>query len=763
MSSKRKYLVAAIAAIAGTLPVSGAVAASALEEVIVTATKRAESVQDVAISVSALSGDQLDALNLSDMTDITQQIPNFQVNAWSPQLTIFNLRGVSQNNFVDNLEAPIAVYQDEAYLASMNAISGQMFDIERVEVLRGPQGTLFGRNATGGLIHYISRGASDEKLNAYVDVTAADYDRYSIEGALGGGLGDSVRGRLAFRYEEADGYVEADTSIPPVDERAIGGTDGYGLRGTVQVDFTQSLVGDFIVKLNRDNDVPTGGYVFENCDFDADDFCPVDDNGRAIVTSGVVSGNPHLHQNDTEGFLERDVENYTAKLTYIFDSDTELVSITNYMSMDKQYLEDGDAFPIPIVVFGQDAEVTQFSQELRFSGATDRSKWQVGAYYMDYQFEGEAVTIGAPNIDLSFALADAGIIDAPVVFDDNPFDGRSDRLIDLEVVNFSIFGQVDYDLSDRLTLTAGLRWSDDQKDIDWTGFFSSDQNPDPIPYAATASSSFAGESSILNFFDDDAIDYSDYAARLSLKMQFTDGTQGFISWNRGIKGGNWTISSGVAPERFTHDEEVLNSYEIGVKSDLNQYLRINATAYYYDYSDYQTFVAIPPGGTSPNPQVGNSDATAQGAEVELFVTPTDNLDILLGLAFSDSEVDEVEAGANPINNAEFPNAPEFSANYLIRYNQPLSGGSSITGQVDGAYYDDQFLEVTNGPGTVQEAYNITNATLTFETGGIAVSIWTKNVFNEIYKAYSLDLGVLGATTYYAPPRTNGISFRYDFE
>ena len=147
------------------------------EKIEVTATKRVESIQEVPVSVTALSGDQLDALGLSDATEVTAQIPNFQVNAWSPQITIFNLRGVSQNNFVDNLEAPIAVYQDEAYVASLNAISGQLFDVERVEVLRGPQGTLFGRNATGGLVHYISRSASDFETNGYLDLSYGSFSR----------------------------------------------------------------------------------------------------------------------------------------------------------------------------------------------------------------------------------------------------------------------------------------------------------------------------------------------------------------------------------------------------------------------------------------------------------------------------------------------------------------------------------------------------------------------------------------------------------
>lgn len=749
----------AVAAAIGTS--SGIAYGDVLEEVTVTATKREESVQDIPLSVSALSGEQLDALGLSDMAEITQQFPALQLNSWSPQMTIFNIRGVSQNNFVDNLEAPIAVYQDDAYVASLNAVSGQMFDIKRVEVLRGPQGTLFGRNATGGLIHYISRGADEEELNGYAELSVGSFDRTSLEAAIGGSFSDMVRGRIAFRYEEADGYIEGDSSIPPVDPRAIGGAEGYGIRGTLQVDFSDTLQGDFIAKYNKDDDVPTGGYVFENCEFDASSFCPVDESGRAITLPGVVSGDVHLHQNDTRGFLDRDTLNLTAKFVKETESFGEFVSITNYMDMDKTYLEDGDAFPGPIVVFGQAADVSQFTQEFRLSGETDSMKWQVGAYYMDYQFDGKGLTIGAPNIDLSIALADAGIIAAPVVADPNPFDGRSDRITDLSVENISIFGQVDYFLSDSLTLVAGLRWSDDTKDIDWTAFYSSDDDPDPIIYAATANNSQSGAPTILNFFDDDSINYSDYAARLALQKQFNDSTQGFISWNRGIKGGNWTLSSGVSPDRFVHVEEVLNAFEIGVKSDISDILRVNATAYYYDYKDYQNFVALPPGATSPNPQVGNSDATASGAEVELFITPTDNLDIMLGFAFIDSEVDEVEAGGAPIIDAEFPNAPNTSANYLVRYAAPI-GNNEWAFQVDGAYYGDQFLEVTNGPGTEQDSYNVSNVRLTYRTDWFSVSLWSKNVFDESYKAYSLDLGLLGATSYYAPGRTNGITLEASF-
>lgn len=736
-----------------------------LEEIVVTAQKREADIQDVPISISALSGDQLDDLGLSDMTDITQQVPGLQINNWSPQLTIFNMRGVSQNNFVDNLEAPIAVYHDDAYVASINALSGALFDIERVEILRGPQGTLFGRNATGGLIHYISRGADKQELNGFVDVSIGSFSRTSVQAAVGGGLGQSgnLRGRIAGHFETADGYIEADASTADVDPRAIGGTDTLALRGTLEVDFSETFTGTFLLKFNQDSDVPTGGYVFENCMFDSDDLCPTDASGRAVVLPGVVSGDPHKHQSDTRGSLDRDVLSMTAKLVKEFANGIEFVSITNYMSLSKSYVEDGDAFNAPILVFGQDADVTQLSEELRFSGSSDSFAWQAGAYFMDYQFDGMAFTTGAPNIELSINLEAGGLANADVTGDGNPFDGRSDRETSLSVSNFSLFGQVDFKFSEVSTLSVGARWSDDAKAIDWRAFFTSDDITAPVLYAATDSTGRAMEASVLSRFSDDTIDYSDFALHLSYKHQLSDRSMFFASYNRGIKGGNWTLSSGVSPDRFQHGEEVLNAYEFGYKADLSDTMRLNATMYVYDYQGYQNFVAIPPGAMlgSPNPQIGNSDVSSFGAEVEFFMKPTNNLDILLGMTVGSSEVDSVDAGTAPILSAELPNNPGVSFNYLVQWGTGIRANELFV-QLNGVYYGDQFLEVTNGPGTLQEAYHLANLSVGYKLGNYSLSVWSKNLTDEIYKAYSLDLGALGATTYYAPPQTTGLTFNLQF-
>lgn len=768
-----------IALLVALVPVSAAVL---LEEVVVTAQKQEQNLQDVSVSVSALSGDQIKDLGFNDTTDITQQIPNLQLNAWSPNLTIFNLRGVSQNNFTDNLEAPVAVYFDDAYMASINGISGHLFDMERTEVLRGPQGTFFGRNATGGLIHYVSKGATEDEFNGYINLEGGDYGRQSLEIALGGGS-KNARARVALRAEELDGYIESeDTFLAGPDitfrgsGRDIGGKDGYAIRLNVQFDLNDRLTADFWLKYSQDDDVGTGGYVFENCALDADGSCPVDEFGRTVTTEGVINaitGAPagvHEHFGENPGFLDRETWSIQGKFEYDLGDDRKFVSITNQLDLRKRYIEDGDAIPLVVVNFQTDLDYEQLSQEFRFSGERDFYRWQAGLYYLNIESVGDVVTTGAPafsnignetNANRAVTRIDAaggthfrsvtGVTPGP----DNGFHGAvGTQLVDLVSRNWSIFGQVDFDVHRDVVLTAGLRWSRDDKDIDWRLTYVDDSNPNPL---LISSSEILSQQRTV-----DEINYGDFAARLAVDWRVTPDVLLFASLNRGIKGGNWAVGTGsnITEETFRHEPEVLTSLEIGVKSEIADVLRINATVYSYDYKDYQAFSLA--GGA---PFVANTDAEATGGEVEIFWNPTPSWDILFGLAFSDSLVEEVigsGAGSSPILEAELPNAPDLSFNFLARYNW-LFSGNEFSVQLDGVYYGDQFLEVTNGPGTLQESYTVANARIIYKArNDITFSAWVKNITDEEYKVYSLDLGALGTTTYYAPPLTSGISFNYTF-
>jgi iron complex outermembrane recepter protein len=714
-------------------------------DIVVTAQKREERLQDVGISVTALSGEALETLNLTNMQQISQQVPSLNVSTWTPAFTTFNLRGISQNNFQDNLEAPVAVYIDEVYMASMNALGLQLFDMERVEVLRGPQGTLFGRNATGGLIHFLTRDASESNLNGYVEGTVAEFGTYSVEGALGGALTSGVRARVAGRWETSNGYVKAGFN-PDVFEGGPGhqarghtsqGANGYALRGNLQFDLGPDTLLSLTGYYSNDHDVPTGQYIVRFAEGDPD-------TGLGIPTSGPITGSVWKHASDQDTFFNRKVRSGTARLTHKLSDDVDVTYIGNYTSMDKFYIEDaaGGLFFFP---FETIADYKQWSQELRFSGQGPKFRWQAGAYYL--------------NMDLNGGFNASG----PVITG-SP-EGRIESHVDLDSRNWSIFGQAEYDFTPQLTGIVGLRWSQDNKKLKFNqvSFNMEDQG---IP-SGSVIFDFADQiAQNPQFAGNDKIDYGDVAARVQLNYKPSDDLLFFVSYNRGIKGGNWSPAPTVELANFRHGNEVLHSFELGEKWTIAPGTRLNATVFYYDYKDYQAFAL-----TGLQPQVTNSDATVKGGEIEFFAHPARNLDVALGAAFLDSNVDFVPAviPGTGTRDAEMPQAPHFSLNALARYAVPLNFGE-IAFQVDGRYSGDHFLEGTNSEVSFQDQYAVVNGSvsLTGHDERWQASVWVKNVTNTKYLVYNLDLGVAfgdgtGFTEQmYAPPRQIGATLRFGF-
>jgi iron complex outermembrane receptor protein len=719
------------------------IASAQLEEVVVTAQKREQSMQDVGISVSAFSAQQLENLGIKNTTSITEQIPALQLSAWSPVFTIFSLRGVSQTNFQDNLEAPVAVYVDGAYVASMNAINAQLFDMDRVEVLRGPQGTLFGRNATGGLIHFITHKATDKELNGYVEAGGAEFSTYSFEGALGGSFSDRVRGRIAGRWEQSDGYVKPGSALGrTATGRDSYGANGFALRGALQFDATDDVTVDVIAAYSRDHDVPTGEYIVSLAGFNPDTglgafhnaIDPADPNGPPVNFARTpITGDPWRHWSDENPFMNRNTRALTGQVTAKVAEGVELVSITNVMSMDKFYIEDAGGgfgfFPYNTI-----NSYEQWSQELRLSGDRDRFRWQVGGYYLDMQWDTFQSVQGA--------LILGGTSDTQKM--------STRGLVDSK--NWSVFGQTEFDLAPAWTLITGLRWSQDDKHLKMNRVF--EDEPEGVPPTEVFNIADVAIPGI------NKIDYGDYAARAQINFKAADKTLLYAAFNRGIKGGNWSLDplGGVAPENLKHGPEKLKSYEVGVKTDLfNGLARLNAAAYYYDYKDYQAFSLV-----GLTPQVTNSDATSKGGEIEFTASPTKGLDFILGAAFIDSEVDAVPDVFGGTVRADFPLAPKTSLNFLGRYEWPALGGL-VSVQVDGRWNDDQFLEGTNSEVSFEPAYSVWNAAVGYRTNDdkLRVSVFVRNFTDEAYRIYDLDLGLLGFIEQaYAPPRQVGASVAY---
>lgn len=748
----QKHRSSALMAAVGLVLCSDALAQATLESVIVTAQKREESLQDVGISVAAISAADLKDLGVSRPVDITQQVPAMQYTTWTPAFTTFNLRGISQNNFQDNLEAPVAVYMDGAYVASMNGVNGQQFDLDRVEVLRGPQGTLFGRNATGGLIHFVSHRPVETKTNGYIQAGAADFDTYSLEGAVGGALSDNVRGRIAGRWEKSDGYLEAGTAFDiPATGQTSQGADGYAVRGMLQIDASDTVKVDLSAAYSKDDHVPTGQYVVTLAGFDPDTglgaftdaLDPADpEAGPMDFPRTPITGNVHRHWSNLDTYFDRETTSVTAQVTAELGGGIEFVSISNWLTLDKFYIEDAaggfETLAGLSFVYTTVADFEQWSQEFRFSGSSDRVRWQVGAYYLDMNWD-------------TFQRVDGGLA----------LGGESDTQNlstygQIDATNWSAFGQVEVDLAERWTLIGGLRWSQDDKDLEMRQVYA--DVPEGVPPTEVRNV----DDIAIAIPGIDVIDYGDYAARLQLNFKPDEDTLVYAAYNRGIKGGNWSLDplGFVADEDLKHDEEVLQAYELGWKTEFwHGAARLNVAAFYYDYEDYQAFSLV-----NLTPQVTNSDADARGGEIELTLSPTQGLDLMFGAAFIDSTVDAVPDVFGGTVKAEFPTAPGTSLNLLARYEWPAFGGS-LAAQFDGKWNGDLFLEGTNSEVSFEGSYSVWNASLSYESGegGFGMSIYARNVFDEEYRVYNLDLGLLGFIEQaFGPPRQLGMTVSYRF-
>jgi iron complex outermembrane recepter protein len=696
-----------------------------LDEVIVTAQKREQNLQDVGTSVTAFDATALQKLGLKDVTELAGQVPGMQYNQFGATVTVFNLRGVSQNDFSDHQEAPVAVYADDAYVVMLGALAGSMYDLERVEVLRGPQGTLFGRNATGGLIQYISRKPTDTP-DGYVQLTAGNFGTLQSEGALGGPISDRVSGRISFSTSDHNGYITNRIGPDIEDQRQA------AVRLQLRIKPTDD--GEILIKLHGvNNDNETGGiYSWAASQPDATGRgyfvgpnyvgnCPqlnggctpgADDTGYRNPSSSVFN-----QAENRRGIFNRTVWGANVHTNWNF-SGVALTSVTDYLRMQKRYGEDTDLSPNSTLNYDTLQHYHQISQELRLSGKSGALNWIAGLYYLDYH---TGNFIGVEAID--------------------PFGGVSSGNFTLSSRTASVFAQVEYALTDRWTLIGGGRYTNDDKRVDYT-FEPQDlhYNPGTYPQAARKFNLPTGKAEV------------DY--------KVNEATLLYGSVNRGAKGGGWSApNSGVVnPASLPYDQEKLTSYEAGEKTTfLDGAARLNASVFYYDYKNYQGFFIE---GLAS--YVKNLDAKVKGGEVELAFIPTKGMDVQLGLSNLNSQVFNVPTPAGELITAQLPQAPKWSVNAEIRYSLPVTTGT-LTFEADAKWNKAQYLELINAEVDYQPSYAITNGRITYAGAGgnWDITVFGKNLTDKIYRQYNLDLSGVGWNLgVYAPPRLYGATFTY---
>ena len=721
---------------------AGPLAAAVLEEVIVTAQKREQSMQDVGISVTAFTGDQLSELGMTNPVDLAAQTPGLSfTQEHTGANTQLAIRGISQRDFADHHEPPVATYVDGAYVASMGAVHSLMYDVERVEVLRGPQGTLFGRNSTGGLLHIINKKPTEE-FDLYSELTIAEYSEVKFEGAIGGAISDRVLGRLSVATHHADGWMENRIGEDLMDA----GT--YSVRGQLLFKVTDDT--DFLLKIfNVEDDSAGSSYTHTPNAYGPDGLgyqVPRDELatwfdffGNPWQTCVGCDGygyidpdeDPRTGSFNETGYYDRHMKGIAGTLT-VGLGDMTLTSVTDYWEMEKSLLEDIDGSPLPSIDFFYDQDFKQFSQELRLNGATDRLDWIAGVYFLDIDVESAS---GIPNFNLAPHLG----LHFPGAF--IPYTTGFNAQTDTQ--SWAIFGHLEYALNDQWSVIGALRYTDDEKEADYVlednGFPPVHQefNTDTAPNAL--------------------LKFENWSAKLELDWRPSDNTLLYLSYNRGHKAGSFNYPF-IGPiqdfSTMSHDEEEVDSYELGYKGDLaDGRVRLNANVFYYDYSDYQASFFVNFANI-----VGNLDAEIIGAEIELTMQPTDQLELLLGVSLLDAESKDVGMPDGSIQDRGMASAPDMTANALARYTIPLANGSDIALQVDFNYSDDYCFSVVCAPSEENDSYSVTNARVSYTTSDQrwTISAFVRNLTDEEYRVYATDSAFATfMTSTYNPPRWYG--------
>ncbi|MDJ0910793.1 MAG: TonB-dependent receptor [Woeseiaceae bacterium] len=711
------------------LCVAPAAAVAQIDQVIVTATKREADAQNVPIAVQAVDGEDLKALRATAAEDVLALFSNLSINGSNQLNKGFTIRGVGTNNFHGNVNQAVGVYQDEVSLSTPFSGGLSLYDIARVEVMRGPQNTLFGRNTTGGAINYVSNLPTvGGGTTGYLRATAAEDAQLDLEGAIGLDLGRSAAGRLSFQSLDRDGLF---TNMAPGREgEDLGSVDRLSARMQVLWEPTASTevlfnahvfynrgdsLGNKAIGLRDPNDaslpcdraeiVRGSDYQTRNNCAAANGFNPSSDDWTTVYN---VSG----------AQADIDIEGSFIKLTHGFDSGYTLTSISAIEYTRVQQVEDAGGFNEPRLTPNQDAEYEQYSQEFRIASPDGESlRWLAGLYYFQ-----EDMVLGTNVVN-----SGAGVI--------------ASNILDQEDTDLSVYGQLDLDVTDRLTLGIGLRYTDNEKEAPSSIFRVLPRGPngltDPTQFITNEIVVAATVVPVSIPFIDLESDLNELGGKLYASYQIGDGVMIYGSYSEGFKAGGFdtraiaALTPGGNPG-LPVEPEFLSAWEAGIKSTLaGGSLQLNASAFFYDWEDLQTFVVV--GGVPGFANIPESEL--KGIEIEARWAPDDAWLIVAGAGFLDTEVTDAGNLTSSVDvGHELTNAPEFSANLsLIRDVNINSGALRLRADVSHrSEHKDTLLFATDD-------FSIKDATTFVSASGIwtfgdderyEVSLWAENLTEE---------------------------------
>ena len=725
-------------------------ATRALDVIVVTAQKREQDILDVGATVSAIGQETLKDSRVNTMSDLPAHVPNVDIrNQAAGTLPVITIRGVGLNDFSNTNNPSAGVYVDGVYLSSLGLLSFDFFDLERVEVLKGPQGTLYGRNSTAGAINFISAKPNFRGVSSTVTATYGNYGTQELQGVSNLPVSDQLAIRLGGKIiRQTEGFYYNRTTNSDLGEQSI-------FLGRAQVRWRPDANTDVTLKIDGfDNESGLGQGTF----FGALDFS----NPPTFACASLAQGKTDPACTNSFGYSDPDGDPYAgdwaanpyydaaqiaATLQGTFHiGDIQLDSVTGFIDHYREAYTDLDASPATALEFIPTTDVAQYSQEFRFSGTlNDRLDWLLGVFGSH-----DRIKVGSTG------------------FADDLYGSRTSGYGDQTTDAAAAFGHAEYALNEQLSLVGGLRFSWEKKEYTARVY---DDNPfgTSCLLSPTCSPGLTGRVTLASA-DDLDIEDDNISWKVGLDWKPYPDTLYYASISRGVKSGGFFFGFTTNSGSFQPFEpESLVSYEVGVKNrTANGALQFSASAFYYDYSDIQTYIRDESGAV-PFQRLGNVDeATLYGADFEAtFLPPAiDGLTVSAGLGLLESELGSFLAVSGPVEKGNaFPNAPGVTFNTLVRYEHPV--GDNLRGiiQFDGRYSGETQKDALNNPLIAADAYSLWNGRIALASvdDRWELALWGKNLFDETYKVQGVDLTSLGfGYENYNPPATYGLTLTLAF-